>query len=106
MSNKASAVGSNVVNAKELNEIVSRIEVIDELISEMRDDQKEIIQEAKAKGYEPKVLRRVIQLRKVEARTREYEAEMLEAYMALKMEEVQRFRTTTHPIEFDMYYSS
>jgi glutamine synthetase len=26
--------------------------------------------------------------------------------MALKMDEVQRFRTTTHPVEFDMYYSS
>ena len=32
--------------------------------------------------------------------------DMLDAYVALKMEEIQRFRTTTHPIEFDMYYSS
>ncbi|RPI47318.1 MAG: type I glutamate--ammonia ligase [Betaproteobacteria bacterium] len=32
--------------------------------------------------------------------------DMLDAYVALKMEEVQRFRTTTHPVEFDMYYSS
>jgi glutamine synthetase len=32
--------------------------------------------------------------------------DMLDAYIALKMEEVQRFRTTTHPVEFDMYYSS
>jgi glutamine synthetase len=32
--------------------------------------------------------------------------EMLEAYIALKTEEVQRFRTTTHPVEFEMYYSS
>jgi len=31
---------------------------------------------------------------------------MLDAYIALKMEEVTRFRTTTHPLEFDMYYSS
>ncbi|HPB90460.1 MAG TPA: type I glutamate--ammonia ligase [Rugosibacter sp.] len=31
--------------------------------------------------------------------------EMLDAYIALKMEEVQRFRMTTHPIEYDMYYS-
>lgn len=30
---------------------------------------------------------------------------MLDAYIALKMEEVTRFRMTTHPIEFDMYYS-
>jgi len=31
--------------------------------------------------------------------------EMIDAYMGLKMEEVTRFRMTTHPIEFDMYYS-
>ena len=31
--------------------------------------------------------------------------DMLDAYIALKMEEVQKFRMTTHPIEFQMYYS-
>jgi glutamine synthetase type I len=31
--------------------------------------------------------------------------DMLDAYCALKMEEVTRFRMTTHPVEFDMYYS-
>jgi glutamine synthetase len=30
---------------------------------------------------------------------------MLDAYIALKEEEVTRFRMTTHPIEFEMYYS-
>jgi len=31
--------------------------------------------------------------------------EMIDAYIALKMEEVTRFRMTTHPVEYDMYYS-
>ena len=31
--------------------------------------------------------------------------DMIDAYIALKMEEVTRFRMTTHPVEFDMYYS-
>ena len=31
--------------------------------------------------------------------------DMLDAYVDLKMEEVTRFRMTTHPVEFDMYYS-
>jgi glutamine synthetase len=35
-----------------------------------------------------------------------FSSDMLDAYMALKQEEIQRFRTTTHPVEFDMYYSS
>ena len=29
----------------------------------------------------------------------------IDAYIALKMEEVNRFRMATHPCEFDMYYS-
>jgi glutamine synthetase len=29
----------------------------------------------------------------------------IDAYITLKMEEVTRFRMTTHPVEFDMYYS-
>ena len=31
--------------------------------------------------------------------------DMIDAYITLKMEEVTRFRMTTHPVEFDMYYS-
>jgi len=31
--------------------------------------------------------------------------EMIDAYISLKMEEVTRIRMTTHPAEFDMYYS-
>ncbi len=31
--------------------------------------------------------------------------DMLNAYIELKMEEITRLRMTTHPIEFDMYYS-
>lgn len=32
--------------------------------------------------------------------------ESIDAYIKLKMEEVTRMRATTHPIEFDMYYSA
>lgn len=31
--------------------------------------------------------------------------EMIDAYIAVKMEDVERIRMTTHPIEFEMYYS-
>jgi len=31
--------------------------------------------------------------------------DMIDAYIELKMEEVTRLRMTTHPVEFDMYYS-
>jgi glutamine synthetase len=29
----------------------------------------------------------------------------IEAYIALKMDEVNKVRMTTHPVEFDLYYS-
>jgi glutamine synthetase len=32
--------------------------------------------------------------------------EMIDAYIELKMADVTRFRMTTHPVEYDMYYSS
>lgn len=31
--------------------------------------------------------------------------DLIDAYIALKMEEITRLRMTTHPVEFDMYYS-
>ena len=35
-----------------------------------------------------------------------FSEDFLESYVALKHEELTRFRMTTHPVEFDMYYSS
>ncbi len=35
-----------------------------------------------------------------------FTAELIEAYIALKMREVKRFESVTHPVEVDMYYSS
>jgi glutamine synthetase len=32
--------------------------------------------------------------------------EMIDAYIELKMQDVTRFRMTTHPVEYDMYYSA
>jgi glutamine synthetase len=34
-----------------------------------------------------------------------FSKEWIDSYIELKMEEVNRFRMTTHPVEFDMYYS-
>ena len=31
--------------------------------------------------------------------------DFIDAYIELKMKEVTRFRASTHPVEFDMYYS-
>jgi len=31
--------------------------------------------------------------------------DMIDAYLQVKMDEVTLLRTTTHPVEFDLYYS-
>ena len=31
--------------------------------------------------------------------------DMIDGYINLKMEQVQRLRMATHPVEFDLYYS-
>jgi len=31
--------------------------------------------------------------------------DVIDSYIELKMQEVTRFRMTTHPVEFEMYYS-
>jgi glutamine synthetase type I len=35
-----------------------------------------------------------------------FSSDMIDAYIDLKMQEVTRFRMTTHPLEFEMYYSA
>ena len=34
-----------------------------------------------------------------------FSKDQIESYLELKQEEQDRFRMTTHPVEFDMYYS-
>jgi glutamine synthetase len=34
-----------------------------------------------------------------------FDNDMIDAYIALKSEEVEKLNMTTHPIEFEMYYS-
>ncbi|PJC04255.1 MAG: glutamine synthetase, partial [Gallionellales bacterium CG_4_9_14_0_8_um_filter_55_61] len=34
-----------------------------------------------------------------------FSSDFIDAFIALKMEEVTRLRMTTHPVEFEMYYS-
>jgi glutamine synthetase len=35
-----------------------------------------------------------------------FDEDFIDSYITLKMDEVTRFRMTTHPVEFDMYYSA
>jgi uncharacterized protein (UPF0335 family) len=66
----------------QLKSIVERIERLEEEKKTIAADIKEVYAEAKANGFDTKILRKVISLRKKEATEREEEQSMLDVYMA------------------------
>ena len=66
----------------QLKAIVERIERLEADKAAIAGDIKEVYSEAKANGFDTKILRKVIALRKKETAVREEEQSMLELYMA------------------------
>lgn len=66
----------------QLKSIVERIERLEEEKKTIAGDIKEVYAEAKANGFDTKILRKVISLRKKDAAEREEEESMLDVYMA------------------------
>lgn len=52
------------VTAAELRQFIERFEHLEAEKDDLADDQKEVMAEAKARGYDTKVMRRLIALRK------------------------------------------
>jgi uncharacterized protein (UPF0335 family) len=75
-----SEAGSNI-NAQ-LKSIVERIERLEEEKKTIAGDIKEVYAEAKAYGFDTKILRKVVALRKKETAQRAEEEAMLEVYMS------------------------
>ena len=73
---------SSTAAAAELRQIVERIENLEDEKKAIADDIKEFYAEAKAKGYDTKVLRKVIQIRKRPKDERDEEEAVLEMYLA------------------------
>ena len=66
----------------QLKSIVERIERLEEEKKTIAADIKEVYAEAKANGFDTKILRKVISLRKKDAAEREEEESMLDVYLA------------------------
>ena len=66
----------------QLKSIVERIERLEEEKKVIAGDIKEVYAEAKANGFDTKILRKVISLRRKEVAEREEEQSMLDVYMA------------------------
>jgi uncharacterized protein (UPF0335 family) len=70
------------VAAAELRQIIERIERLEEEKSAISADIKDVIGEAKGRGYDTKAIRTIIRLRKKDANERIEEETILQTYMA------------------------
>jgi len=74
--------------ADQLRQLVARIERLEEEKKALADDVKEVYAEAKGHGFDTKILRQVIRLRKIDRAELAEQEELLDLYMgALGMAE-------------------
>jgi uncharacterized protein (UPF0335 family) len=73
---------SDIIQAEQLRLLIERIERLEEEKKGIADDIKDVYGEAKAVGYDPKIMRQVIRLRKMERHVREETEALLDTYKA------------------------
>jgi uncharacterized protein (UPF0335 family) len=69
------------VAAAELRQFIERVERLEEEKVTLQDDIKEIFGEAKGRGYDTKIMRLIVRMRKKDANDRKEEEAILELYM-------------------------
>lgn len=70
------------VSGKRLQAFFDRIERLEEEKAALAEDIKEVYAEAKAVGFDVKIMRRIMKLRKMDIEKRREEDELLNLYMA------------------------
>ncbi len=65
----------------QLQSIVQRVERLEDEKSQIAEDIKDIFKEAKGNGFDPKIIKKVISLRKMDAAKRLEEQALLSTYM-------------------------
>jgi uncharacterized protein (UPF0335 family) len=78
---------SNAVDGGHLRAFIERIEKLEEEKRAIGDDIKDVYAEAKGTGFDPKVMRKIVSLRRLDKHKRQEEEEILDLYLsALGME--------------------
>lgn len=79
-----SAVSSNVggIAGEELRRFIERIERLEEEKAGIANDIKDVYAECKSRGFDTKIVRQVIRLRKMEKNDRQEQEELLDLYLA------------------------
>ena len=76
------------VSGTRLKSFIERVERLEEEKKAMAEDIRDVYSEAKAVGFEPKIMRKIVSLRKANLEKRREEQELLDLYMsAIGMEE-------------------
>ena len=70
----------DTVAAAELRQLIERIERLEEEKASLQDDIKDVMAEAKGRGYDTKAIRAIIRLRKKDPNERQEEEAILELY--------------------------
>ncbi|MBL8588993.1 MAG: DUF2312 domain-containing protein [Methylobacteriaceae bacterium] len=70
------------VDAKHLRAFIERIEKLEEEKKAIADDIKDVYAEAKGNGYDVKIMRKIVSLRKQDKDKRREEEEILDLYLA------------------------
>jgi len=69
------------VTADQLISYLERLESLDERKKEVAEDFKEVLAEATSNGYDKKIIRKILKLRKISKDDRDNEEALLETYM-------------------------
>jgi uncharacterized protein (UPF0335 family) len=69
------------ISAQRLKSFISRIERLEEEKKTMGADIREVYSEAKSAGYDPKIMRKVISLRKLDTAERQEQEALLQVYI-------------------------
>ena len=80
MTETATNAEGYVVTADELRSLIERIERLDAEKKDLAEQQKEVMAEAKGRGYDTKVIRKVVALRKRDENDIAEEEAVLEMY--------------------------
>jgi uncharacterized protein (UPF0335 family) len=70
------------VAGERLRSFIQRIERLEEEKKTISDDIREVFAEAKSTGFDPKIMRQVLRLRKMETSDRQEMEALLETYLA------------------------
>ena len=76
------AEDSSGISAERLRTIIKRIEKLEEDKAGVAEDIKEVYAEAKGTGFDVKIIRQIVRLRKIELEKRREESELLDLYMS------------------------